>query len=333
MAYSNDLDPVHAAPPKEIVQVGAWKLSVAAIAWTSSILLHAGFLTASYYASPPAGLRLPPQIRLARGDHAVTATIVLTPWPQSSPAEDGPPVSQDAPTPSEQPTDTPCPIEPPSPTDLPAVDVFAAADNAEETDGPPQPTSEIRAPPPTEKPSRTSDPDTPTSQTAFDEDQTPAAQEATPGRPATPATSDGKITNSTTSNEKSKNPPAPDVTNVTPTANNDPRLPRPDDRPEEPKRGSSPSAGVATGVAVLNLPHPTYPSASRRRGEEGLVMLLVEVLPDGAVGTIDVLRDPGHPRLVRSAAAAARKARFRPATRDGRPIRAVVRIPFRFVLR
>jgi periplasmic protein TonB len=96
---------------------------------------------------------------------------------------------------------------------------------------------------------------------------------------------------------------------------------------------STRKSGVETGVNILDLPQPRYPRISRRRGEEGLVLLQVEVLPDGRVGVIKVLRDPGHHRLTKAAIAAARKARFQPATRDGLPIRAVIRVPFRFVLR
>jgi protein TonB len=91
--------------------------------------------------------------------------------------------------------------------------------------------------------------------------------------------------------------------------------------------------GVETGIRVLDLPAPRYPSLSRRRGEEGLVVLRVEVLPDGSAGHIDILEDPGFSRLTDAAVAAVRDARFTPAIRDGRPVPDHVRIPFNFVLK
>ncbi len=100
---------------------------------------------------------------------------------------------------------------------------------------------------------------------------------------------------------------------------------------------SSPQAktkqGVRTGIEVLNLPRPKYPLISRRRGEEGIVLLEVEVHPDGSSGQIKVISEPGHSRLRAAAIDAAEKASFRPARINGRPIRDVVRIPFRFALR
>ena len=95
----------------------------------------------------------------------------------------------------------------------------------------------------------------------------------------------------------------------------------------------SPTVGVETGVEMLDLPTPKYPLLSRRRGEEGLVLLQVEVLPDGTVGDIVVLRDAGFRRLTEAAISAVRKGRFKPATRHGHPVQDTVRIPFRFVLR
>jgi len=90
---------------------------------------------------------------------------------------------------------------------------------------------------------------------------------------------------------------------------------------------------VETGIELLDLPKPNYPALSRRQGEEGLVMLYVEILPDGSVGDVTVLENAGYRRLADAAIAAARRGHFRPATRDGRPVADKVRIPFRFVLR
>jgi len=93
-----------------------------------------------------------------------------------------------------------------------------------------------------------------------------------------------------------------------------------------PRRRGLPSA------EIVNLPVPEYPPRSRRLGEEGLVLLEVEVLPGGEVGQVRVLQAPGYPRLVAAAIEAIRKATFKPALSDGLPIRSLVEIPIRFRL-
>ncbi len=92
------------------------------------------------------------------------------------------------------------------------------------------------------------------------------------------------------------------------------------------------TAGIETGVEAVDLPKPEYPRRSRRLGEEGLVLLEVEVLPDGRAGRIRVLNDAGYPRLVQAAIAAVREAHFTPATRNGRSVSTWVQIPFEFTL-
>ncbi len=91
--------------------------------------------------------------------------------------------------------------------------------------------------------------------------------------------------------------------------------------------------GIENGARVLSLPKPKYPLRSRRRGEEGLVLLEVEVLPNGIAGTIRVLKEPGYPRLIDAAIAAVRAATFDPAMRKGHHIRTVIKVPFQFALR
>jgi len=95
---------------------------------------------------------------------------------------------------------------------------------------------------------------------------------------------------------------------------------------------AAPTARAVTSVEIVDLPPPEYPPRSRRLGEEGLVVLEVEVLPDGRVGKVRVLQAPDFPRLVDAAVAAVKNARFRPATVDGRPVPAAVEVPIRFRL-
>ncbi len=85
------------------------------------------------------------------------------------------------------------------------------------------------------------------------------------------------------------------------------------------------------GYDNRGLPIPDYPAESKRRHEQGLVTLDVEVKPDGEAGTIKVLDDAGFPRLADAAIAAVKAAKFDPALVDGIPVTGHIQIPFRFV--
>jgi TonB family protein len=86
------------------------------------------------------------------------------------------------------------------------------------------------------------------------------------------------------------------------------------------------------GAEVADFPAPEYPPQSRGLGEEGFLLLEVEILPDGRAGKVRVLHDPGYPRLVAAAVEAVRKATFKPAMKSGAATRSVVEVPIRFRL-
>ena len=96
---------------------------------------------------------------------------------------------------------------------------------------------------------------------------------------------------------------------------------------------TSAPVGVDTGAELKELPTPTYPAESRRRGEQGTVLLEIEVLADGSVGAIRVIESPGHPRLVEAAVAAMRRAKLQPVQAGAKAQTRWIRIPFRFVIR
>lgn len=91
-------------------------------------------------------------------------------------------------------------------------------------------------------------------------------------------------------------------------------------------------AGASKHAEIVGDISPRYPSLSRRRGEQGLVVLKVHVLPTGRVDDVRVLRDPGHRRLVDAAIKAVRSAKFTPAMRQGKPVASWLETPVRFVL-
>ncbi|MER1966399.1 energy transducer TonB [Castellaniella sp. GW247-6E4] len=79
-------------------------------------------------------------------------------------------------------------------------------------------------------------------------------------------------------------------------------------------------------------PSPIYPRLSERRGEQGRVVLRVLISPQGGVADVTVHRSSGHSRLDQAAIDAMRSARFRPYTENGIAYKALVDIPFDFVL-
>jgi protein TonB len=79
-------------------------------------------------------------------------------------------------------------------------------------------------------------------------------------------------------------------------------------------------------------PRPVYPRASQRRGERGRVVLRVLISPEGRVADVSVRQSSGHRRLDDAALDAVRTARFKPYTENGIAYKALVDIPFDFVL-
>lgn len=85
-------------------------------------------------------------------------------------------------------------------------------------------------------------------------------------------------------------------------------------------------------VACPDRPPPAYPPLARRMGEQGDVVLRVELNEDGSVAAARVQRSSGHVRLDDAALAAIRTWHCSPPTRGGHPMRAVAMQPFHFVL-
>ena len=84
---------------------------------------------------------------------------------------------------------------------------------------------------------------------------------------------------------------------------------------------------VATGTF-----HPDYPRISKRRGEEGTVILTVQVLDNGSVGTADIVQSSGFRRLDEAAIKGALKTTFSPAVRLGHPVASTTQLSYTFRL-
>lgn len=106
--------------------------------------------------------------------------------------------------------------------------------------------------------------------------------------------------------------------------------------PAAPPATVLPSGPVTLGgelsVACPQRTAPRYPPASRRLGEEGTVILRVELDEQGKVCTARISSSSGFARLDAAALDAVRNWQCTPAHRNGQPVRAVALQPFKFIL-
>ena len=84
---------------------------------------------------------------------------------------------------------------------------------------------------------------------------------------------------------------------------------------------------------ALFLPEPMYPILSRKRGEEGRVIIEIGISAKGKVLKAQVASSSSYPRLDRAALEAVKVATFSPATEYGRPVKSVRKIAYRFQLK
>jgi protein TonB len=82
---------------------------------------------------------------------------------------------------------------------------------------------------------------------------------------------------------------------------------------------------------LLN-PKPAYPTVSRRRAEEGTVLLRVRVSAEGAALAVELRKSSGYPRLDEAAQEAVRRWRFVPARQGSEAIESWVAVPIAFKL-
>lgn len=85
-------------------------------------------------------------------------------------------------------------------------------------------------------------------------------------------------------------------------------------------------------VSCPKLNAPTYPAISRRMGEEGKLVLRVELDENGRIDDAKVINSSGYERLDTAALTAVKSWQCNPSRRNGQPIRAVALQPFNFVL-
>jgi len=84
---------------------------------------------------------------------------------------------------------------------------------------------------------------------------------------------------------------------------------------------------------VIRMSEPNYPEAARKRGEEGRVLLKVEVLANGRVGQVKVEESSGFTLLDEAALRTVRNWRFKPALKGREEVACWINIPIGFTLR
>ncbi|MFH0888869.1 MAG: energy transducer TonB [Planctomycetota bacterium] len=77
---------------------------------------------------------------------------------------------------------------------------------------------------------------------------------------------------------------------------------------------------------------PPYPELARRLGQEGLVVLLVEVDGNGRVSDITLKQSSGYKLLDDAALLCVKSWLFNPATKNGKPVVSKIEIPIRYKL-
>lgn len=95
--------------------------------------------------------------------------------------------------------------------------------------------------------------------------------------------------------------------------------------------GAAPALSGAYPLHRENTP-PGYPEIARLRGYEGIVLIALEILPDGRVGGTRISKSSGYAILDQTAVEAVKPWKFEPAKKSGKPYKIWVELPIKFVL-
>ena len=262
--------------------------------------------------------------------HVAVQLAALLFLPKHAEPPSAPPESTIALVYAPSPAAAPSAAEQPSPAAEAATEAAPTAPTPEPSEAPPP--NEPPPPPPVaqeaETPAPTPPPPLPPPQTA-ETAPTPQAEEAAPVPPEPPPPAP-------------KPPPRPHSVARSRGARTSPHSAEPHAAPSEAAAPAAAGSAGAAGSAALVPPRPVagmetnrapvYPETARRRGEQGRVMLRVDVSSDGMPLDVAVAGTSGHPSLDAAAQSAVRRWRFIPATQAGKAIAAVAEVPIRFHL-
>ncbi|OBR43291.1 MULTISPECIES: energy transducer TonB [Aeromonas] len=105
---------------------------------------------------------------------------------------------------------------------------------------------------------------------------------------------------------------------------------------QHPARKAGGGAGNSAPIARdarLNNPEPQYPYESRRRGEEGRVILHVWVTAEGTAASVEVAKSSGYRRLDMTARKTVSRWKFIPAKQNNVAVEASAKVTIIFKLR
>ena len=106
----------------------------------------------------------------------------------------------------------------------------------------------------------------------------------------------------------------------------------PPEKPKESEKASFESTVISPPKITDNQP-PGYPRLARRLGYEGLVTLQVTVSVYGSPTKVEIIKSSGHGILDRAAVSAVEGWRFAPGKKGNTPVKSIVTIPIRFILK
>jgi len=226
---------------------------------------------------------------------------------------------------------------PPKPAEPPA-DPPGPGENPESNPEPPaSPQAATEPPPPPEEPPppavQETEPEPPPPELSPQVDEAEVGTEPSPAEAEEPAPPPEKT-------EPPPPPPPPPPPNPDPTDELQAEEPAPATATEDPPTETQPeSAGLITpgpGVVepeLVDRPQPRYPERAQRRKKEAQVVVAVLVSEQGGVvrALVKQATVQGY-GFEQAALTAARRARFRPATRDGVPGRMWTEVSFDFRL-
>ena len=104
----------------------------------------------------------------------------------------------------------------------------------------------------------------------------------------------------------------------------------PDSQPSVP--AEVPVTQARFDADTLRNPPPPYPPLARRMGEEGKVILRVNVSPQGLAESVEIKTSSGSQRLDDAAVNAVKRWKFIPAKRGDTPVQSRVLVPIIFKL-
>lgn len=120
--------------------------------------------------------------------------------------------------------------------------------------------------------------------------------------------------------------PVVPIGDTTPQPSQSPVSTEPASREREPRR----PAPVTRDARPVSQPAPEYPAASQRAGEEGTVIVRVDVDASGTPTSVTLGQTSRSRDLDRAALRAVRGWTFEPAMRDGQAVASTVQVPVEF---